>query len=362
MNPDCTFLWNIRRELVVMGRLDLFSDLHINAVTLSRRPKSSEAFIYRRWLLSRILGEFIVGCFFLVFAVTFLYFISFNFAGTQLDPATASSVLEEELRVTLMAADRYANNYHAWNHRMWIMSHLPQAQDLFINEWIFSEEWISKHVSEHSGLQYREYLFKQSMQNVGHNHFCLKLRQSLEKFFLPLKMSQLCSLALKESTPLKQLHLLVIDILEKKDFCSSCPIKCESNPYILQIGFLAYELLLITELISLYPGHEALWCHRRFVLFSFKSIVTEMNTFEASKSDITDGVPHPKAQKLSVSEIEFECNFVWSVVSHLENSLIKECSLSMPEESYQSKLALRHGVWLEKILKSSSMCVKPSTS
>lgn len=60
LNPDCTFLWNIRRELIVMGRLDLISDLHVNAVTLSRRPKSSEAFVYRRWLLSRILGLYMI--------------------------------------------------------------------------------------------------------------------------------------------------------------------------------------------------------------------------------------------------------------------------------------------------------------
>lgn len=328
LNPDCTFLWNIRRELLVLGRFNLFSDLHINAVTLSRRPKSSEAFVYRRWLLSRIIE-------------------------TQLDGATESSVLEEELRVTSMAADRYANNYHAWNHRMWIMSHLSQAQNRCINEWTSSEEWISKHVSEHSGLQYREYLFKHFMLNVGHTHFCPKLRSSLENFFLPLKSSDLYSLALKETTALKQVYLLVIDLLEQKDFCSSCPIKCESNPYILHIGFLAYELLLVTELICLYPGHEALWCHRRFVLFSFYSVVEEINHCEVSKSDITDGVPHPKAQKLSVSETEFESNFLWSVVLRHEDSLLKKCSSHTPEESYQSRLASRHSEWLEKMLKRS---------
>ncbi|XP_034241958.1 protein prenyltransferase alpha subunit repeat-containing protein 1-B-like isoform X5 [Thrips palmi] len=320
-----------------MGRFDLFSDLHINAVTLSRRPKSSEAFVYRRWLLSRILESY-------------------------LDASTTLSILEEELRVTLMAANRYANNYHAWNHRMWIMSHLPQAQDHFINEWVSSEEWISKHVSEHSGLQYREYLFKQIMQNVGHTYFCHKLRLSLENFFLPLKSSELYCVSLKDSTPLKQLHSLVIDILEQKDFCSSCPIKCGSNPHILHIGFLAYELLLVTELIRLYPGHEALWCHRRFVLFSLYSIVKEINTYEASKSDISDGVPHPKAQKLSVSDIEIECNFLWSVIVRHEESLLEECSLCTPEESYQSKLAFRHQEWVEKILKRSGSCVKQSTS
>lgn len=258
-----------------------------------------------------------------------------------------------------MAADRYANNYHAWNHRMWIMSHIPKAEDHFISEWISSEEWVSKHVSEHSGLQYREYLFNHFMQNLGHTHFCLKLRESLEKFFLPLKTSDFCSIGLKESTPLKELHGVVINILEEKEFYSPCPLKCESNPHILHIGILAYELLLVTELIRLYPGHEALWCHRRFVLFSLQSFAEEINNYEA-KSDLSDGGPHPKAQKLSVSERE--CDFLWSAVLWHEASLLKECSSCTPEESYQSKLAIRHNEWFEKIFKRSNNCVKQGTS
>lgn len=58
LNPDCSLLWNIRREFVVMGRFDLTFELHVNAVTLSRRPKSSEAFVYRRWIINRIIGMF----------------------------------------------------------------------------------------------------------------------------------------------------------------------------------------------------------------------------------------------------------------------------------------------------------------
>lgn len=56
LNPDCSLLWNIRRDFVVLGRFDPLSELHINAVTLARRPKTAEAFVYRRWILNRVVG------------------------------------------------------------------------------------------------------------------------------------------------------------------------------------------------------------------------------------------------------------------------------------------------------------------
>jgi len=56
LNPNVTLLWNMRRELVVQGRQDPIFELHLAAIALSYQPKTSEPFIYRRWLLERILG------------------------------------------------------------------------------------------------------------------------------------------------------------------------------------------------------------------------------------------------------------------------------------------------------------------
>ena len=249
LNPDCNSLWNMRREFVVMGRFDPLFELQINAVALSRRPKSSEAFVYRRWILNRIAAK-----------------------AEQFDTATSTHLIEEELRVTLMAADRYTNNYHAWNHRMWVMSHLPQAQEYLVDEWTTSEKWVSRHVSEHSGLQYRQYLFKQLVETLLHTSLCLQLNRSIVQFFLPLSSSSFNEVAFKDTGHSKHLHSLILGILESKETFSSCPIHIGESPFLLHIGLLSAEILLITELIKLYPGHEALWCHRRFILFSFYSL------------------------------------------------------------------------------------------
>lgn len=336
LNPDCSLLWNMRREFVVIGRFDPLSELHINAVTLSRRPKTSQAFIYRRWILNRL-------------------------SATPLDAATSSQLLDEELRVSVMAADRYANNYHAWNHRMWVMSHLPQAQEILSEEWIFSEKWVASHVSEHSGYYYREYLLKQIPESLGHSELCFQFHETLGKFFSPLKNSDLKGMSFKGSPLSKSLYSMVLEVVDTEDLSSVCPIRCEQYPHVLCIGLLAYELLLITELIHLYPGHEALWCHRRFVLFSFYTLAKKINVDISGENDITDGVPLPKTQKLSVSD--HEDTFVWKVVMWHEDKLIGLCTAVAPEDCYQSKLAHRHLKWIEKVLlQNRGYCDTPCTT
>lgn len=323
LNPECTLLWNIRRDFVVMGRFDPICELHVSAIALSRRPKASEAFVYRRWVLNRIIAS-------------------------PLEDASSYHLLEEELRVSLMAADRYPNNYYAWNHRMWIMSHLPKASEMLSAEWTFSETWVSRHVSEHSGLQYRQYLLKKVLQHLGHSEWCLTLHKTLVNFLGPLKNSTFYGL--EDFHLSKQLHLLITEDFEKKEPCTQCPIFCEQIPFVLHVGLLAYDLLLVTELLTLYPGHEALWCHRRFILFSLYSLSKEVFAKLSEDSDVTDGIPLPKTQKLSVLESDFKDCFLWRLVMWYEEKLLSGCAFKTSEECYQSKLAHRHRNWIDNIL------------
>jgi len=55
LNPDVTTFWNMRRELLQAGRLDLQGELHFTAVLLSRKPKCAEAFSHRKWVVRRLL-------------------------------------------------------------------------------------------------------------------------------------------------------------------------------------------------------------------------------------------------------------------------------------------------------------------
>ena len=50
INPDVSTFWNIRRGLVERVQLSLTQEFQFSALVLSKKPKSSEAFFYRRWL------------------------------------------------------------------------------------------------------------------------------------------------------------------------------------------------------------------------------------------------------------------------------------------------------------------------
>lgn len=52
INPDVATFWNIRRHLVERVQLNLTQEFQFSALVLSKKPKSSEAFFYRRWLYS----------------------------------------------------------------------------------------------------------------------------------------------------------------------------------------------------------------------------------------------------------------------------------------------------------------------
>jgi protein prenyltransferase alpha subunit repeat containing protein 1 len=52
INPDVSTFWNIRRQLFGKNRLDITKEFQFTAIVLSKKPKSNEAFSYRRWLYS----------------------------------------------------------------------------------------------------------------------------------------------------------------------------------------------------------------------------------------------------------------------------------------------------------------------
>lgn len=52
INPDVATFWNVRRQFVEKVQLNLTQEFQFSALVLSKKPKSSEAFFYRRWLYS----------------------------------------------------------------------------------------------------------------------------------------------------------------------------------------------------------------------------------------------------------------------------------------------------------------------
>ncbi|PSN33907.1 hypothetical protein C0J52_20401 [Blattella germanica] len=361
LNPDVTTFWNMRRELMQTGRLDVQGELHFTAVLLSRKPKCAEAFAHRKWVVGRLL-----------------------LAGVDVD-----ELLEEELQVTQHAADRYPNNYHAWSHRMWCITHLaPSSTAPLLKEWATSESWIQSHVSDHSGLQYRQFLLN-SLLELKHpavEEVADKTKKSLEQFLFSC-----------EAIPLPS---------TKKDDILDIAQYFKVSAVMKFVPLLTSELMLNMDLIQRFTGHEALWCHRRFLLTLFKkclscrgfdvngtgvsrfnkvapknkfgdekcaevSLTFPLNYFmddkeKGSENDASQigkcnnhknmhGVPLEKDQKFSSDDLvgldkkerEFY-SYLHKVVMWHEAKLINS---GRPDELHQQRLAKQHQKWLLHVLK-----------
>ncbi|XP_037814827.1 protein prenyltransferase alpha subunit repeat-containing protein 1 [Lucilia sericata] len=129
INPDVTGFWHMRRQLMQKNRLKMNRELKFSALVLSKKPKSNEAFAYRRWLFS---------------------FQSAESIDWQL-----------EIGICERCADRSSSNYHAWSHRQWVLQNSPS---IIRAEIMRTEKFMRKHISDYSSYHYRQLLIAQAYQ------------------------------------------------------------------------------------------------------------------------------------------------------------------------------------------------------
>lgn len=155
INPETTTFWNMCKQLVDSERISPEHELKFTAIVLSFKPKCSEVFTHRKWVLQKLLQQ------------------------PDLQTFMILKFLREDLKVTLLAASKYSSNYNAWNHRKWAMENLvPKCH----NTEILKQElkqchwWTSNHVSDFSGLQFRQYILQQIFATLSLQvNYCFNL-------------------------------------------------------------------------------------------------------------------------------------------------------------------------------------------
>lgn len=219
-----------------------------------------------------------------------------------------------------------------------------------MSEWINSQKWISSHVSDHSGFQYRQNLLLKLI-SAGCKNKCL-LKRTYSSLFQSLE-SSLHSFYRITNDYLK-LTKQIFDTASTKEMDINIFKDVTSECFIL--GIICFDLLLNNDLILLYIGHEALWCHRRFLLFTFyeyfiKSHCTNFRSIALLRQiwdykyshRNNDGVPFEKDIKVEDSSSEsMRIRLVC-----FEKDLLRRCA----DDLQQSKAAAKHKVWIENVLK-----------
>ncbi|CAG9815332.1 unnamed protein product [Phaedon cochleariae] len=246
INPECTTFWNMKRNLVENDILKIEDELHFSKIVLTFKSKSFESFSYRRWLLKRQLEKF---------------------SANNLE--IPMSLLQNEFAVTNMASEKIACNYHSWNHRLWCMEHIASncqtISNIIYSELSYSQEWINNHISEHTGYHYRQYLIKlvrghKKVVAVYDSYYNFVVK-SLLKMMNDGDYSNLLTYLMGKPSRTR--------ILEEK--CS----------YVNYISILLYDLcVLVDKLNNLYPEHEALFYHRRFLVYHLLKVPYEYHGLE----------------------------------------------------------------------------------
>ncbi|XP_055677828.1 protein prenyltransferase alpha subunit repeat-containing protein 1 [Lutzomyia longipalpis] len=231
INPDVAVFWNMRRNLVRQCKLKTDGEFHFSALVLSKKPKSSEAFAYRRWLYSFESRE-------------------------SIDLAFEISLCER-------CADRNSSNYHAWSHRLWVLDQEPR----FLHFEIYlTEKFIRRHISDYSAYHHRVVVLRKLLQ-VGE----VESEENSD-------YSSLCDLidcllgagVAVGKTPSELLIVLLPNA--PATTCLTWGANKQFKSLLHCLNLAAYDLQLTEELRETFGEREAFELHRRAtVLFIFET-------------------------------------------------------------------------------------------
>ncbi|CRL08153.1 CLUMA_CG020996, isoform A [Clunio marinus] len=219
INPDVATFWNIRRYLVERVQLNLTQEFQFSSLVLSKKPKSSEAFFYRRWLYSFQSGE-------------------------AIDWAVEISLCER-------CSERKNGNYHAWNHRQWV---LQKAPNLLSYEIIKTEKFIRKNIADYSCYHHRHFvlskLFDIQYYDVHDNNL-----NEIYRFV---------NVGLSDEAKVNNLEGLIAYLFPNISIETINMTKLNSLLYLLNL--IIYDLNMIEELILMHGKYEAFKSYKRVII------------------------------------------------------------------------------------------------
>ncbi|GAB0098986.1 protein prenyltransferase alpha subunit repeat-containing protein 1 [Sergentomyia squamirostris] len=265
INPDVAMFWNMRRHLVRQCKLKTDGEFHFSALVLSKKPKSSEAFAYRRWLYSFESRE-------------------------SIDLAFEISLCER-------CADRNASNYHAWSHRLWVLEQEPR----FLHFEIYlTEKFIRRHISDYSAYHHRVVVLRRLLQ-VG------EMESEENSDYASLCDLIDCLLGAGVAVGKTPAELLIILLPNAPPTtCLTWSANKQFKSLLHCLNLAAYDLQLTQELRDTFGDREAFELHRRaIVFFIVESCRLFDGSFGISGSVSVNNCHSPPATKASRRENRF---------------------------------------------------------
>nr|XP_020454998.1 protein prenyltransferase alpha subunit repeat-containing protein 1 isoform X2 [Monopterus albus] len=221
LNPDFTTAWNVRKELLQCGVLNLEKDLYLGKLALTKFPKSPETWIHRRWVLQQILHQF-------------------SAVARSRKQHHQGEVEQADAERSQQLSDYLARTLH-------------QEMKVFHDELSSMRLWVSMHVSDHSGFHYRQFLFKELITELSQTPACTTTSSSKHQ-----------SNTVPSSSSHHHNHGQANGELSGAEAAGG-EERWLRFTKILQLFH--QEMELCSDLIQSFPGHETLWSHRRHIFY-----------------------------------------------------------------------------------------------
>lgn len=237
INPDVATFWNCRRRLFQKNRLDIRREFQFSSIVLSKKPKSNDAFFYRRWL--------------------------YSFQSHE------SIDWTRELSLCERCASKSLSNYHAWCHRQWV---LQKAPFLLNYELATTERFIRKHIGDYSGYHHRQFVLRKMYELCYCDQESMSMvaasngdgtAASTEYTAL---VKYLASIGCAVTSSIDATALMHIIVPRRNLHRITDPDKIKMKSFLYCLNVCAYDLEFVEEMRQMYGYREAFECHRKAIV------------------------------------------------------------------------------------------------
>lgn len=153
-------------------------------------------------------------------------------------------------------AERKNGNYHAWNHRQWV---LQKAPDLLCYEIIKTEKFIRKNVADYSAYHHRHFvlmkLFDLQYFDIHDTNLNDELYQFVNSRLVP-----------SDGRKINNVNDLVLNLLPNLPIAASQINRTKLNSFLYLLNLIIHDLKMLNELTELYGKYEAFNCYRRIII------------------------------------------------------------------------------------------------
>lgn len=154
-------------------------------------------------------------------------------------------------------AERKNGNYHAWNHRQWV---LLKAPELLCYEIIKTEKFIRKNVADYSAYHHRHFVLMKLFDLQYFDIHDTNLNDELYQFVNSRLMPS------DERNKINNVNDLVLNLLPNLPIAATQINRTKLNSFLYLLNLIVHDLKMMSELTELYGKYEAFNCYRRIII------------------------------------------------------------------------------------------------